>query len=583
MFSHIIVRHDMNRMTDSGAVSLGNRSEHARMMIYQVLPRLFSNMQDRNIPSGSLEQNGCGKMNGFSDEVLERIRAFGFTHIWYTGLIEHATQTDYSQYGIQSDHPAVVKGKAGSPYAIKDYYDIDPDLAVDVPRRMKEFEALVRRTHKAGLKFIMDFVPNHVARQYHSDARPSRVKDLGETDDPSVAFSPGNNFYYVLGQPLHTGFDSQKSANTPYKEYPAKATGNDRFDAWPGVNDWYETVKLNYGVDYVGGRTAHFDPLPDTWKKMTDILLFWAKKGVDAFRCDMAEMVPCEFWAYAISRVKEKYPAVRFIAEVYNPGQYRDYIRRGGFDYLYDKVGLYDTLRAVVCHQAPASSITGCWQSTDDIRQHMLNFLENHDEQRIASDFFAGSARKALPALVVSACMDTNPLMIYAGQELGERGMDSEGFSGCDGRTTIFDYWSVESLRKIRAGEMYFTPDERELYAYYNKVVSLCNGSAALREGAFYDLMYANYDRQGGFNPDRAYTFLRKAGDETLLIVANFDDVPVHAGIRIPQHAFDFLSLRSGTYASIDLISGETQTLELKPDAHVLVSVRPCDAVILRL
>lgn len=573
----------MNRMTDSGAAPSGNRPEHARMMIYQVLPRLFSNMQDRNVPSGSLEENGCGKMNGFSDEVLARIRAFGFTHVWYTGLIEHATQTDYSRYGIRPDHPAVVKGKAGSPYAIKDYYDIDPDLSVDVPRRMKEFEALVRRTHKAGLKFIMDFVPNHVARQYHSDARPARVKDLGETDDPSKAFSPGNNFYYIQGQPLHTGFDSRKSGGSPYKEYPAKATGNDRFDAWPGVNDWYETVKLNYGIDYVGGRAAHFDPLPDTWKKMTDILLFWARKGVDAFRCDMAEMVPCEFWAYAISRVKEKHPAVAFIAEVYNPGQYRDYIRRGGFDYLYDKVGLYDTLRAVVCHQAPASCITGCWQSTDDIRRHMLNFLENHDEQRIASDFFAGSARKALPALVVSACMGTNPLMVYAGQELGERGMDSEGFSGRDGRTTIFDYWSVESLRKICSGEMYFTPDERELYAYYNKVVSLCNGSAALREGVFYDLMYANYDRQCGFNPDRAYAFLRKAGEETLLIVANFDDAPVHAGIRIPQHAFDFLSLRSGTYASIDLIGGETQTLELKPDAHVFVSVPPRDAVILRL
>lgn len=555
-----------------------------RITIYQVLPRLFGNKGGENARGGSIEQNGCGKMADFTGKVLAAVRDFGFTHIWYTGLLEHATQTDYSAYGIRRDHPAVVKGRAGSPYAVKDYYDIDPDLARKPAERMKEFEALVRRTHKAGLKMIIDFVPNHVARQYASDARPAGVRDLGEDDDTSMNFSPANNFYYIQGETLRTGFSELRTPEGPYREYPAKATGNDRFDAWPSVCDWYETVKLNYGVDYMGGRTAHFDPVPDTWLKMTDILLFWAGKGVDAFRCDMAEMVPCEFWAYAIARVKKDYPAVRFIAEVYNPGLYRDYIHRGGFDYLYDKVGLYDTLRAVVRGEVSAAAITGCWQSVDDIRGHMLNFLENHDEQRIASPFFAGEAERAVPALVVSALMGTSPFMVYAGQEIGEPGMDEEGFSGRDGRTTIFDYWCVDTLRRLaKADPALLTERERGLYEVYRRVVRLANESEAVREGQFYDLMYANYDRTCGFDPDRQFAFIRKSGNETLLIVANFADASASFGLRLPAHAFDFLEMRAGLYAGLDLLSSETQTVELKPDAYTMLSVPARGAVVLKV
>ncbi len=554
-----------------------------KMVIYQVLPRLFGNKVQVNTPSGSIEQNGCGKMNDFTDEILARIHDFGFTHIWYTGLIEHATQTDYSTYGIHRDHPAVVKGVAGSPYAIKDYYDIDPDLATRPEMRLKEFDKLVERTHKAGLKFIMDFVPNHVARQYVSDARPDNIKDLGDGDDTTKAFSPNNNFYYILGQPLHTDFNTIRTEMGPYHEYPAKATGNDRFDAYPTANDWYETVKLNYGVDYCNGRTCHFTPVPDTWKKMTDILLFWAGKGVDAFRCDMAEMVPCAFWNYAIAAVKAAHPKIQFIAEVYNPSEYRNYINKGGFDYLYDKVGLYDTLRNIICGNASAACITGCWQSTDDIRSHMLYFLENHDEQRIASDFFAKNAHCALPALVVAACMGCNPFMIYSGQEIGEPGMDAEGFSGRDGRTTIFDYWGVESLQRLYAGRKALNSEEKALYDYYRKIVRLCNDSTALREGKFYDLMYANYDRNYGFNADRQFAFLRQHIRETLLIVANFDYEPANVGIRIPEHAFEFLQLRAGIRSGIDLISGEIQTVELRPDAHALVTIPANNAIILKL
>lgn len=554
-------------------------------LIYQIFTRLYGNKKNANIPAGSIEENGCAKMNDITAKRLERIASMGFTHVWFTGLIEHATQTDYSANGIKADHPAVVKGRAGSPYAIKDYYDIDPDLAVNVKQRMKEFNALLKRTHQAGLKLVIDFVPNHVARQYNSDAHPKGVKDLGEDDDTTKAFDPNNNFYYLEGQTLHTNFDTERRAKQPYSEYPAKATGNDCFNAWPSRNDWYETVKLNYGIDIMNGRQPHFSPTPSTWLKMTDILLFWCKKGVDAFRCDMAEMVPAEFWEYAISKVRSKYPHVQFIAEVYNPNEYRHYIA-SGFDYLYDKVGLYDTLRAIVTEGRSASCITGCWQAVDDIRQHMLNFLENHDEQRIASAYFAGDARKALPALAVSCLMGSNPFMVYAGQEIGEPGMDAEGFSGSDGRTTIFDYWNPQSLQKLTADniEAKLNADETSLYNYYKKIISLARNQPALNDGVFYDLQYANYARDYGYDCDRQYAFIRKAENgQTLLICANFGPNAVHAGVKIPAHAFDFLKLRSGLISASDLISGNLQTLELKADTPCYVEIPAYGAVVMQI
>ncbi len=558
-----------------------------KFVIYQVFTRLFGNNNTRLKPNGDKATNGCGRLADFTAKALEEIKALGATHIWYTGIIEHATQTDYRRYGIRPDHPAVVKGKAGSPYAIKDYYDIDPDLASSVTERMREFENLVKRTHKAGLKMIIDFVPNHVARQYHSDAKPTGVTDLGENDHKEWAFSPQNNFYYIPGARLEGNIDLCKDAEEPYVEFPAKATGNDRFDAWPGTNDWYETVKLNYGVDYQGGGQWHFDPIPDTWMKMRDILLFWASKGIDGFRCDMAEMVPCAFWGWVIPQVKEQYPGLIFIAEVYNPNEYRNYLWCGKFDYLYDKVGLYDTLKAVTCHGQSAAAITGCWQSLEGIQTNMLNFLENHDEQRIASDFFAGNAVKARPAMIVSACMNANPVMVYFGQELGERGMDEEGFSGRDGRTTIFDYWTVDTIRRWRNGGKFdgklLTDEEKALQAFYTRVLNLCTSEKALAEGSFYDLMYANYDNPH-FNAHRQYTFLRKQGKELILVVVNFDEAPAEVGIRIPAHAFEYLGIaEKESIKATDLLTGKKEDIALSPTLQVTTRVEGFSGKILKV
>ncbi len=555
-----------------------------KMIIYQVFPRWFGNTNTKPVRNGSLEENGVGKFSDFTPLALSKIKELGTTHIWYTGVIEHATQTDYTAYHIQKDHRAVVKGKAGSPYAIKDYYDIDPDLADHVENRMEEFEALVARTHDAGMKVIIDFVPNHVARQYHSDAQYNFIEELGQNDNTSKAFDPNNNFYYIPGQPLTLPFTNDDEG-LGYSEFPAKATGNDRFDAFPNCNDWYETVKLNYGVDYLNGRSKHFDPIPNTWHKMLDILRFWASKQIDGFRCDMAEMVPVEFWEWAIPLVKKDYPVI-FIAEVYNPAEYRNYIFNGHFDYLYDKVGLYDTLRAVICGQAPASNIPACWQSLEGIQSHMLNFLENHDEQRLASDFFAKDPSASISGLMVSALMNTNPMMIYSGQELGERGMDEEGFSGLDGRTTIFDYWSVSTLRNWKNGGKYdggkLTEKQKQLRQQYAAILNIAKNEPAITQGSFFDLMYTN-EKNRFFNNRNQYAFLRKHKNEVILVVANFTHSEQNVWVNIPEDAFKALDIKDNEAAMLkDLLTG-TETISTLTTAWPFkVKLEACSGKVLK-
>ena len=541
-----------------------------RIIIYQVFPRLFGNRVTSRIENGNVEENGTGKFNDFDTKTLRRIHQLGATHVWFTGVIRHASCTDYSSHGIPVQHPSVVKGKAGSPYAVCDYYDVDPDLAVDIDHRMAEWERLIARTHKEGMKVVMDFVPNHVARQYLSIAKPAGVEDLGSGDNPQMHFSQQNNFYYCVGE------DFVSPCGTGYVESPAKATGNDCFTSHPSMNDWYETVKLNYGIDYndwSGTPSTHFQPVPSTWQKMTDILLYWAKKGIDAFRCDMAEMVPCAFWSYATQILKTEYPDIKFIGEVYDPSQYRNYIA-AGFDYLYDKVGMYDTLRSVVTGNCASSAITTQWQSVDDIRSHMLYFLENHDEQRIASDFFAGNGEKAIPALIVSALFGANPVMVYFGQEFGERGMDKEGFSGKDGRTTIFDYWCVESVRRGYYDRRKLTATEKALEEKYRKILHIARDEQSVAEGASYDLMYVN--PQLG---EKQFAFMRS---NNMLVAVNFADCQVETDILIPAHAFEFLGMKEGTVTATDLLTEEKCCLHLEKNQPVKVTIPANGGVVLK-
>ena len=525
-------------------------------IIYQLLLRVFGNKNESCVPNGSLSLNGTGKFSSITEDVFEHLRSLGVSHIWYTGVIEHATKTSFQKYGIRKDNPSVIKGEAGSPYAIKDYYDVNPYLADSVENRMQEFEHLVKRTHNAGFKVILDFVPNHLAREYNSDSIPYWARDFGIGDDQNI-FSPDNNYYYLPGEMFSKG---------DYMEKPARATGNDCFTAYPTENDWYETVKLNYGVDYLNGRSGHFNPIPKTWYMMYDILCFWASKGTDAFRCDMAELVPVEFWEWCIREVKQKYPKVQFIAEVYNPAQYNSYMYRGGFDYLYDKVGLYDTLKYISQGHCNPGAITGCWQNVNHMQDRMLNFLENHDEQRIASDFNLGNPFKALPSLAVSLMLNKAPFMLYFGQEVGESGMLEEGFSGKDGRTSIFDYCSAPSVVRMLTGKLY--KSEEELLEAYREILSFAVGSKAVTCGETYDLQYANQNNPY-LDTQKCFVFARKFSsekgdesfhrggntivaeptenkDELVIVVADFSQSAESVKVTLPEHMFKFWEIPYG-------------------------------------
>ena len=540
------------------------------MIVYQLLPRLFGNKKNVNKYYGTLEENGVGKFNDINNNALKEIKAMGVSHVWYTGIIEHALLSDYTQYGIPLDDADVVKGRAGSPYAIKDYYDVDPDLAVNVPDRMKEFEQLVSRTHAAGLRVIIDFVPNHVARRYRSDAKPKDVKDLGESDDKSVAFSPNNNFYYLPGQSFEVpkGYVPLGNINTfptkdrKFEEIPAKATGNDQFSARPKITDWFETVKLNYGVDIQNNRKSFFDPVPDTWLKMKDILVYWASKDVDGFRCDMAEMVPVEFWNWVVPQVKAVNQDIIFIAEIYNPAQYKNYLETGKFNYLYDKVQLYDTLRLLVNGERSSLAIHAVQESLSGINENMLHFLENHDEQRIPSKYFAGNPWKALPAMVISAAIDRGPVMIYSGQEVGEPGAGAEGFQVDDGRTTIFDYWGMPEHQKWMNGGKFngdsLSAEQKQLRQFYSDLLSLAAKNPAINQGEYVDLTAFNINA-GNFD-DKVHAFMRFAGQERLLILTSFNDKNQTIKVQIPRDVISKLSLDpSEIYIARDLLWREAE------------------------
>jgi len=513
-----------------------------RIIIYQMLPRLWGNIGGKNIKNGTLKDNGCGKFSSIDTISLEYLRSLGVSHVWYTGIIRHATAEDSD--GCTPSSADWVKGRAGSPYSIADYYDVNPYLADDPENRMEEFHKLVERTHAAGLKVIIDFVPNHVARDYGRFAAahpsPTGMAALGESDDKSVHWKDSNDFFYYPGIPLALPIQNQT-----YMEMPAMASGNS-YTSSPGVNDWYDTIKLNY-----------CDTHTETWEKMYDIVNFWAGQGVDGFRCDMVELVPPAFFKWLISRIKKDRPDLLFVAEVYQKTLYSKYIREIGFDLLYDKSGIYDTLRAIVEKNAKdsgvpvedwqsAKRITWNWQSLGDLQPYMLNFLENHDEQRFASDFFGCDARNSYAALYTALYLNNAPFMLYAGEEVGERGMDNEGFSGRDGRTSIFDWWAPSSLTRlykyIHGEKEALAPEEETMLDTYRKALKFAAEDNAVSKGTFYDLCYCNY-ASDGFNPDRHFAFLRDFEDETLLIVCNFSKNYAEMKISIPEHAFNWMKM----------------------------------------
>jgi len=585
-------------------------------VVYQVFTRLFGNTNATNKPWGTLEENGVGKFNDFTDKALKGIKELGVTYFWYTGVPHHNVITDYTEFGISNDDPDVVKGRAGSPYAVKDYYNVNPDLAENPANRLQEFEALIARTHKAGLNLLIDIVPNHVARNYEGLTNPEGVTDFGAEDDKTLTYHVNNNFYYNPGKAFKVpewkdgyrplGGEKHPLADGQFEENPAKWTGNGSRLSQPDMNDWYETVKINYGVDPDGKHDfdelpdsfekedykAHFEfwkdkTVPNSWVKFKDIALYWIDKGIDGFRFDMAEMVPVEFWSYMNSAIKMKNPDAFLLAEVYQPDLYRDYIKKGKMDYLYDKVQLYDTLKNIMQGHGKTDNIPPIQEDLKDIEHHMIHFLENHDEQRIASPEFAGSAAKGKPAMVVSATISTSPTLVYFGQELGEPGAENAGF-GKPSRTSIFDYIGVPTYQRWVNNKQFdggqSTLEEKSLRDFYKRLLNFTINSNALASN-YQDLHTFNRANTENYT-DKVLSFARWSDDEKLVIVSNFEPGKSYEfELKIPEELIRSWNLEDGSYSLSEQLYGNYSS-ELKVEnqqGSISIKIEPLESFILKI
>ena len=582
-------------------------------VVYQVFTRLFGNKNTANKPWGTIEENGVGKFNDFTDKALHEIKDLGVTYVWYTGVPHHALIRDYTAVGISNDDPEVVKGRAGSPYAVKDYYNVNPDLAVNPANRLEEFESLIARTHKAGLKVIIDIVPNHIARQYEGKTNPLGVKDFGVADDVTVDYKRNNNFYYIPNTPFEIP-DTTKPLNGEsnplidgkFEENPAKWTGNGSRMAKPDKNDWYETVKINYGIRPDGSKDfpelpSGFDTksyqehdafwkgkdVPDSWDKFKDIALYWTAKGVDGFRFDMAEMVPYEFWSYMNSSIKVNNPDAFLLAEVYNPKEYRNYIHLGKMDYLYDKVETYDKLKDIIQGRALPDGLSAIQNGLSDIEHHMLHFLDNHDEQRLASPEFAGTPQKGKPLMVVSTTISSSPTMVYFGQEVGEAGNENAGF-GTHSRTSIFDYIGVPSHQRwMNGGEFdggLLTKEEKELRDFYKRILNFSLNSSALM-GKYQEIQEVNRQTTPGYDSG-IYAFTRWSATQKLIIVTNFSWLTTsNFELKIPSDIIVKWNLKDGNYTIKDQLYNKSSTLlqVVNGEGKVQITIAPSESFIYQL
>ncbi|MDF7823705.1 alpha-amylase family glycosyl hydrolase [Pontiellaceae bacterium B12227] len=561
-----------------------------KAVIYQVFTRLFGNRNTTNKPWGTIEENGVGKFNDFTDTALEGIKEFGTTHIWYTGVPHHAVVRDYTGFGISNDDPDVVKGRAGSPYAVKDYYNVNPDLAANPAKRFEEFQALIDRTHQHGMKVIIDIVPNHVARAYYSTTRPGC--DFGIHDDTDKEYQRNNNFYYIVDESFRVpegevplNGEAHPLADGHFDETPAKWTGNGSRLAQPNPNDWYETVKVNYGVRPDGThdfpalpeslRGASFKEhadfwadkeVPDSWIKFRDIALYWLDYGVDGFRFDMAEMVPVEFWSYMNSSIKMEKAKAFCLAEVYNRNLYRNYIQLGLMDALYDKVDFYDTTKRIMQGRAPASDLLPIIGSLSDIDPHMLHFLENHDEQRIACPDFAGDSVLGKPAMTVSALAGRGPTLLYFAQALGEPADRDAGY-GKATRTTIFDYWGLENLKRWANDGAYdggqLTEAEKSLRKHYTTLLSFSAENPAFN-GSYQDLHRHNLAETKNYS-EKLFSFARWSGGSKVVVLASFDRTQsAELQLKLPPDLIQEWQLQDGDYQLKNIFNDSPTTLTVR-------------------
>jgi len=599
-------------------------SSHAagppRPVIYQLMVRTFGNTSETRKPNGTLAENGCGKFNDINDAALASLKTMGFTHVWLTGVLEQASGTAYPNR--PADAPDILKGIAGSPYAIKDYFDVSPDYAVNPDKRLDEFKGLLGRCRAHGLMTIIDFVPNHVARSYESDVMPDL--SFGKGDNHYVFFDRDNHFYYLGpndaggGPPLKLptaqlpGCDGTFTPETTF----GRVTGNNVISWAPTTHDWYETVKLNYGHDFTKGRATSLpgpdaapEEVPKTWRTMDQILAYWQAMGVNGFRADMAHMIPMEFWRWSVKRARARQADVFFSAEAYDndpakltDGHVLEELVGAGFDAVYDKP-TYDVLDGIYEKGKWANDLDRL-TFTGALFHKSLRFAENHDEVRLASRFTWGGIGMNVgkPVSAVLFAMGRGTVMLYNGQEVGEPAAGAEGFGGDDARTTIFDYWSMPEFTKWVNGGKYdggrLSAEQKSLRDWYGKLIR-CTQSPAFTAGEFYGLNHANHENphfgrlgEETISGHWLYAFLRhdpKSG-ESFLIIANFhgSETLKNVKVSIPEHAWGFMGReKDSIWKFIDQLDTNWSSAVargiLAKDGVTLPDLAPCSAMVVRI
>ncbi len=578
--------------------------ELMKPVIYQLVVRYFGNTRGANVVDGDIHENGCGKFADINDKALAELGRLGVTHVWLTGVLRQATLTDYSSIGLPADPPDIIKGRAGSFYAVRDCVDVCPDYAVQPERRMAEFEALVRRIHAAGLRALIDLVPNHVSRNHSSDAESF---DFGRHDDQTQFFTPANNFYYLveppgraltLPKPAHWNppgvvFSGRFEREDGRRGHTPKATGGDDYARVTlselTENIWYETIKLNYGYDF-RTRQGHYDPLPRTWTMVDAIVAFWQRKGVDGFRCDFAHYVPAEAWAYLIGRARQRDAASLFIAESYpypgsaDPVHQQAQMIDAGFDAVYHSEA-YNALKRIYQGHGVDAYEREMAALDERSRPHYLEYLENHDERRIPSPIVAnaspgdsgfGGSRAAHQLAPLQLLYSQGPVLVLNGQEVGEPGAGVAGFKGDNGRTSIFDYWRMPSFARWVNDHEYdggqLDGDEAALRRYYADLLALCQHPSITGSG-YWGLRSSNRAGSAPGASDWLYAFARYApgSGRLLVVVANFRPNAAEAGpVRLPRELTRACGLADGATLLVRLILNEGGT---RNDAAVRHSV----------
>lgn len=596
-------------------------AETPRPVIYQLVVRTFGNTNETRQTGGTLAANGCGKFAHVTPTALESLKEMGITHLWLTGVLEQASGTPYP--GRPADDPDILKGVAGSPYAIRDYFDVSPDYAIDPAKRMEDFKALLDRCRSYGFKVIVDFVPNHVARSYASDVRPDL--SFGGGDERGTFFQRDNHFYYLQrehpggGPPVKLpsgglpGCDGAFAAETEF----GRVTGNNVVSWAPSKGDWYETVKLNYGHDFTTGRdtsrlpgpAAESAEVPRTWRTMDEILSYWQAMGVDGFRVDMAHMVPIEFWRWAVKRCRSRNADAFFVGEAYDDDPAKltdahvlDDLLAAGFDAVYDDPS-YDILHKMYNSGKWANDLDDVLTGTERFHKS-LRYAENHDEVRLASPKEWGGLgmKVGKPVSAVLFGMGRGPVMIYNGQEVGEPASGVEGFGGDDARTSIFDYWSMPELCKWVNGGRFdggrLDQEQKSLREWYVKLIRATR-SRAFTDGEFHSLNRANNANPafGRVGDEEAsghwlYAFLRRDGlsGQTFMVVANFHGSETMRGVkvRISPDAREFIGRESDKlWTFTDRLDspwrGTAASGVLETEGIALPDLPPCSALLLEI